>query len=726
MTLNLKLSKLSPPQIISAGSFAGFLLVIIVTWLASQQPWLGIQIKYQVGSSTLKVAKVLKDSPAYNIIEAGDEIIGFQYNNKYVPVSYFLNIEDPDSLPTYGLFNTFMDKQTEVYELLKREQLIIKLKHKNVIVHPKNTRPISSIPITSYWMIIAFGYIALIIVLSIWSFRRNLFHIKILTILGAGFFFGATFNAITLSREIVLHGELFYKLSSLNLLGIILFSLSITALLWNYPKKLSDFPTTQIIYGFYPLIWINQTWQIIELPIHAYYLHFLITFVFLVFFAIRQWYQTRDSLVDQTAIYWFLLSITLSLGTTFTFFYIPSIYSTQSYIPVSGAYFSAFMIFLGISLGIIKFRLFDISRVWLEIWVWLISGTIVIIIDLTLIYLLKLTSGIALIISIMIAGWVYFPARQWFATHILNMKSRSIEQYFPVLIEKVITNEPNKSFSDKWKDILNEVYSPINISIIDQLCKKITTINNGMNLLVPSFDNKKTLELAYKDGGKKLYNSQDVILCESLYGLTLHTSNIKKAQLEGAQNERKRIARDLHDDIAAQILTLIHSSENEDIIKKSQQALKSLRETIYSLDSEATIDIQTLFIKLQEIADERIKLAGLKLQYDSITLDTDKTLIPRQQINLQRCFQEIISNIIKHANATHVNVFVSVIKNTLHLEICDDGIGGDMNTWVAGKGLNNIKTRIKEINGTVNWNYNEKSSKNNEQNGCCVSISVPL
>ena len=255
----LLLAKLSPIQIISSGSFIGLLLIIFVTWLALQQPWLGIQIKYQAGESTLLIEKVLKDSPAYNKLKEGDEIVGFQSGEKYVAVSHFYNMEDPDSNPTYELYNEFMRKQTELYNLLINDSLIIKLKNKDVTIFPQTTRPLSSLPISSFWAVIFFGFSALIIVLSIWSFRRGETTIRILSVMGGGFFIGASFNAVTLSRELVLHGDLFYTLSSLNLLGIILFGLSTTALLWNYPKKLSDFPTTLLIYILYPVIWINQS-----------------------------------------------------------------------------------------------------------------------------------------------------------------------------------------------------------------------------------------------------------------------------------------------------------------------------------------------------------------------------------------------------------------------------------------------------------------------------------
>lgn len=717
--------RLSPLQLIGIGSFSGLLLIIYVTWLAVQQPWLGIQIKYEAGKSTLKIVKVAEGSPAYKKLTPEDEIIGFQYGEQYVAVTPFYNMEDPDSNPTYETYNEFMRKQTELYDLLFYESLTIKLKDKDVTIYPQASRPLSSLPIASFWMVIAFGFSALIIVLSIWSSQRGKIHIRILAVLGVGFFVGATFNSVILSRELVLHGELFYLLSSLNTFGIILFGLSIAALLWNYPKRLSNFPTTLLIYTLFSIIWVNQTWQIIELPLHAYFLHFLITFCFLVFFAIRQWLQSRDSLVEQTSLQWLLLSITLSLGVTVIFFYIPTIYSTQAILPISGAYFAVFMIFLGLVMGIVKHNLFNLSRLWQEVWVWIISGSLVLLIDLTLVYLLDLASGYAFALSAIIVGWIYFPARQWFFIHVLKLQPRTIEQYFPVLIEHLIADDAYRTFSDKWIGVLKEVYSPIKIEVDDKKCETIKIKNDGINLVLPSFDKQKTIVLYYRYNGKKLYDKQDKKLCQSLYDLTVRLFNIKNAQEQGAQNERKRIARDLHDDTAAQILTMIHSTDNDSIIKKSQNVLKSLRDVIYSLDTSATIDAQALLERLYSLAEERINLANLTLQWDVITPSDSITLNPRQHINIQHILQETISNIIKHANASHVHIFTVISNDALDMNICDNGEGDDIDSWTPGKGLNNIKTRVEEIHGTAKW-YEINTDESNFEQGCCININFPI
>lgn len=669
MPKKLLLPRLSPIQIIGAGSFTGLLFIIIVATFALQQPWLGIHVKYQAGQSSLKVIGIIEDSPADNKLFPGDEILSFEYGNKTIDVSPLHNIEDPDSNPTYALYNQFMQKQSELHNLLLHEKVIINLKNKSVTLHPQATRPLSSLPFDSYWMVTLFGFLALVIILSIWSYQRGKYHIRILAILGAGFFVGAIFNAVTLSREIALSGELFHIFSSLNLMGILLFSFSITALLWNYPKKLSDFPSTAIIYFLYPVIWINQTWQLVELPLHAYYLQFLVTFIFMIIFALRQWMQSRNSIADQAAIHWLLLSITISLGITFALFYVPTVYSSQAYIPVSGAYIAGFMVFLGIIMGIIKYRLFNLSRIWMEIWVWIIGGILLLLIDIFLVYVLKTASGLALIISALIVGWVYFPTRYWFSSKILKLQPRSVEHYFPLLIQKLIDVRSHKSINEKWHDILRDIFLPLEIAYSNEPLSKISISDNGINLLVPSLDNKSTLRLQYQANGKKLYSKSDIKLCNSLYEITQYTANIKHAHEEGIKIERQRIARDLDDGIVKHLLALIKNSDEAEIVTKANDILSSLRETINSLDLGSTINIQIVITNIISIITERIELAGLKLNIETKISAKESALSPRQSINLQRIIQEIISNIIKHAAASQITVFIYSSQNELRIEI---------------------------------------------------------
>jgi signal transduction histidine kinase len=66
---------------------------------------------------------------------------------------------------------------------------------------------------------------------------------------------------------------------------------------------------------------------------------------------------------------------------------------------------------------------------------------------------------------------------------------------------------------------------------------------------------------------------------------------------------------------------------------------------------------------------------------------------------LYRITQEVLSNIIKHADATKVNIQLHYTANELNLEITDNGCGFDINTNEKGNGLNNIQKRAQSLNG---------------------------
>ena len=59
------------------------------------------------------------------------------------------------------------------------------------------------------------------------------------------------------------------------------------------------------------------------------------------------------------------------------------------------------------------------------------------------------------------------------------------------------------------------------------------------------------------------------------------------------------------------------------------------------------------------------------------------------------------------------------------MKICDNGSCENIETWTPGKGLNNIKTRVKEINGTVKW-YKINEDENNVEQGCCINVNFPI
>jgi len=91
----------------------------------------------------------------------------------------------------------------------------------------------------------------------------------------------------------------------------------------------------------------------------------------------------------------------------------------------------------------------------------------------------------------------------------------------------------------------------------------------------------------------------------------------------------------------------------------------------------------------------------------------------KQRLNMYRILQEFLHNIIKHANATEVEIQLMNLENELTLTIEDNGVGFDVAGKNNGLGLENIQRRMDYLNGNM-----EISSVVNQ--GTFIVLSVPI
>jgi signal transduction histidine kinase len=145
----------------------------------------------------------------------------------------------------------------------------------------------------------------------------------------------------------------------------------------------------------------------------------------------------------------------------------------------------------------------------------------------------------------------------------------------------------------------------------------------------------------------------------------------------------------------------------------AEQILSSLRETIWVLNNKE--------ITVQEFSDG-FKNYCFKLlkNFEYISFDADENItenymLPASKaIHLNKIMQEVIQNIIKHANATVIKYEFNT-RNGLHLQITDNGSGFNNNAESTGYGLDNMKWRAKEAG--VEIGIQSKPNK-----GCSITI----
>lgn len=210
--------------------------------------------------------------------------------------------------------------------------------------------------------------------------------------------------------------------------------------------------------------------------------------------------------------------------------------------------------------------------------------------------------------------------------------------------------------------------------------------------------------------------------------------NLVKVQEE----ERKRIARDIHDGPAQSLAGFLMSLETidktidknlfeaknkiEDLKASIRETLVELREIIYDIRPNA-IDDQGLFPILKNHINKLQSNYSLVIKMKP--LDEHEIALVPKSINLMvfRIIQEILNNVIKHAKANQVNITFELVDNLLKITATDD-IGFDTERLKSIDkekhfGILGIKERVELLNGSFNIASTLKKGTN-------ITISIPI
>jgi signal transduction histidine kinase len=184
-------------------------------------------------------------------------------------------------------------------------------------------------------------------------------------------------------------------------------------------------------------------------------------------------------------------------------------------------------------------------------------------------------------------------------------------------------------------------------------------------------------------------------------------------QQRALEQERLRIAHDIHDDLGArvtQISLLSAMSQNnaaypekartdfDRISKMSRELVSALYETVWAVSPEND-NLEALGSYLCQMANKLCEQTPLRCRFDVLGLPAEIQLSSQTRHNISMAVKEAIHNIIKHAHATEISVRMAFAEGVLDVTIQDDGRGFDAATAVDGNGLPNMRKRLANIGG---------------------------
>ncbi|GAK90413.1 two-component sensor histidine kinase [Nonlabens ulvanivorans] len=233
---------------------------------------------------------------------------------------------------------------------------------------------------------------------------------------------------------------------------------------------------------------------------------------------------------------------------------------------------------------------------------------------------------------------------------------------------------------------------------------------------------------------KKLIAQKEQIIQKSRADTILKNQELATidAMITGQEKERKRLAEELHDDLGSTLTTVRLYLENlkeqfseeksELVFNRTEKLLDEAYEKIRNMShtrNSGVLASKGLVPTLESLA-QKVTDSG-KLQVVIIHHGLDKALENSLELTIFRILQELLSNIIKHAQATNAVISLTAYEDSINIMVEDDGKGfkKESNQEKTGIGLHNIEKRIEDLDGSI-----EIDSHLNH--GTTVNLDIPL
>lgn len=683
------------------------LLVMVVSllfgggavYLRLQQPWIGVQIRTLPAADGLEVTAVSSLSPAFGKLVAGDVLRAVALPDQLISLGRLLRTE-PFSVPSYAAYAQYRQQHTRLFHALQSGDAIgvVLASGKTITLVPQAFTPLQAVPAVFWWLSLG-SLVAFLLGGLVWAYKPYTLESACLLLACISFFCFQTIFSVVISRELVIPASFFTTLLPIQATLLNIFTLSLYIILCYYPNRLM---TNWAVYpgiGVTVLLSLNFVFQWVEIPFQAFLLQYVPIILLGTWLMQRQWVASKGDPVNRTTVLMLQLSAMLPCWLIMLLYIFPIAFGKAPLISPIVNRMLFLIIFVGWAVGILRFRLFAMEYWWFKSLLWLLGGSLVVVLDILLVGLLGTSAVYGLGLSVLIAGFLYFPLRQWLLGRLLPTEKQTLKDFLPEFSRSLADAVSPDAFEQRWQDSLVQRFNPLHLEKVDVPAGLPSLSDNGLHLHVPSLDAQFCYRLSGKQFAARLFNQADISHAVSLLTIARMAANASNLREQAIMEERRRIMHDLHDSVGAKLLTLTHQLPDAVHRAATKDALATLRDMIrISLQTSPQKLGERLVDWRMEVA-ERTEAAGVELLWRESGIRGDPLLTTAQVLELTHIIREVVSNALRHGQPKRLGVVVTLQGGVLCIDVINDGRVDSPHTWKQGTGTRSIQGRIRKLDG---------------------------
>jgi signal transduction histidine kinase len=701
--------RIPPLTTVSVALGFGLMVVVFVTVLARLQPHLDLELSPAKEGTGWVVEE--------GVLPAGTVIVSLANSSQTIKTEALdLAIEPDGTMGTYETYHRFLDRQEKLARMLREPPLIATTESGDTLpleVLPK--RPLGSLP-PDFWIQLAVGLFAWLICAAVFAFRPSNIGARYLMVSGFATLLFSPAAALYTTRELAIPGSLFQVFNDSNFFGGSLFAACFVALLCYYPRRIAPRWTGWAIIALFVLWFVIQQLGVFQSMTFARRFLVMVGVATTFVLGTVHWFKTRRDPIARASLKWFLLSWMFGTSLFAIFILLPQMFGIDTSALQGYSFLLFLLVYLGLALGILRYRLFDLGDWFRRVMVWALAVMLLILLDLLFLFGLNLPKELSLGFALILAGILWLPLRGWIWDLVTGRKKEKSAELFQKVLRIALASPDREQQESLWGQLLRERFNPLKVETSRSTTIQPDIARDGLELLVPAAGELPAFRLSFADSGRRLFSRQDASLAGNLAEMLTHAIESRMAYEKGASEERERISSDIHDNIASQLLSALHSKDPARKDERIRDTIADIR-MVMKNSPDAPLDLKQGLADLRFECSERVTDAGLGFEWKQKDHDT-RPIHPANYHALRSIVREALSNALKHSQATKIIFYFTPVQNHLEIVIADNGCGLNDADRKTGDGLSNMRNRAESCGGAFQLESSAQGTK--------ISFRLPL